>query len=47
MNMGTSIYPLPYGDEDEDEDGDETKVWYPLGRIWGWGWMFFMGMCMG
>jgi len=26
MNMGTSIYPLPYGDEDEDEDGDETKV---------------------
>jgi len=38
MGMGTSIYPLP--------GGDETKVWYPLGRVWGWGWMFLIGMSM-
>jgi len=36
--MGTSIYVLPSGDE------DEIKVWYPLDLDMGMGMNFFMGL---
>ena len=39
--MGTRLYPLPGGDE------DETKVWYPLSLDMGMGWIFDAGMGMG
>jgi len=41
MGMSTNIYPLPC------EDEDETKVWYPLGWVWEWWWIFSMGISMG
>jgi len=34
--MGTRLYPLPGGDE------DETKVWYPLNLGMGMGINFFL-----
>jgi len=37
MDMGTRLYPLAGGDE------DETKVWYPLGLSMGMGMNFFYG----
>jgi len=35
-SMDTRLYSLPVG----------VGVWYPLGLVWEWGWIFSTGMSM-